>query len=301
MMSGAMKVLRASPARFGACPLATLFAAVFMATALGGCANQGVGIGATNSSGASGAQTGEASRTNASGDLVTASDEPETTRRAKVRFELASAYYGRGQFTVALDEVKLALSADPTLAEGHNLRGLIYSALGDARLAEESFRRALQLSPRDPDTMHNFGWFMCQHQRYPEASALFEQALQVPQYRGVTGTLRAQGVCQARAGAYAEAEKSLTRSYELDPGNPATAVNLSEVLLRTGGYERARFYMHRVNSIPQVSNAQTLWLAARIEARLGNRQGADELGYQLRNRYPASPEARAFEQGLFNE
>ena len=49
------------------------------------------------------------------------------------------------------------------------------------------------------------------------------------------------------------------------------------------------------------ANAQTLWLAARIENRLGNRQAAITLGDQLRARFPQSPEATAYERRQFNE
>ena len=73
--------------------------------------------------------------------------------------------------------------------------------------------------------------------------------------RHLTRTLLAQGVCQARAGQNADAERTLMRAYELDATNPVVAVNLSEVLLRRGEYERARFYVRRVNSLPDVANA----------------------------------------------
>ena len=73
----------------------------------------------------------------------------------------------------------------------------------------------------------------------------------MPQYRDAPRTLLAQGVCQARAGQLAEAEATLTRAYELDPANPVTAINLAEVLYRRGEYERARFYMRRVNAMPR--------------------------------------------------
>ena len=72
-------------------------------------------------------------------DRVTASDEPEAQKRARARMELASAYYSRGQMTTALDQVKLAIAADPLYGEAFNLRGLIYSNLGEKTLAEESF------------------------------------------------------------------------------------------------------------------------------------------------------------------
>jgi type IV pilus assembly protein PilF len=149
--------------------------------------------------------------------------------------------------------------------------------------------------------MHNLGWFLCQQRRFAEGDTMFVQAMAVPQYPGTSRTMLARGVCQARAGQWAEAEATLSRAYELDPGNAATAVNLSEVLLRRGAADRARFYIGRVNAQPGQSNAQTLWLAARAEMQLGNRQGADDFGRQLRERFPESPETLAYLKGQFNE
>jgi len=234
-------------------------------------------------------------------DRVTASDQTEASRRANVRLQLASAYFADGQLTTALDEVKQALVADPKMAEAFNMRGLIYAGLGDNVLAEESFQRALQLSPRDADVMQNYGWYLCMQKRYVEAEAQFEQALAQPQNRDATRTLLAQGVCEARAGQLAQAERTLMRAYALDTSNPAIALNLSEVLFQRGEYERARFYIRRVNAQPQQSTAQTLWLAARIEYRSGNVQVAKEIGQQLVGRYPKSPEASAFQQGKFDD
>jgi type IV pilus assembly protein PilF len=234
-------------------------------------------------------------------DRVTTSDETQEARRARVRLELAAAYFARGQMNVALDEVKLALAADPTLGPAFNLRGLIYSNLGENQLAEDSFRRAMSLNPRDGDTLHNFGWYLCRERRYAEANDLFERAINEPRYREMVRTLLAQGVCQARAGQYPLAERTLTRAYELDAANPATAFNLAEVLLRRGELERARYYIRRVNAQPDFANAESLWLAARIEHRLGNAAGANDFANQLRSRFPQSPEARAFEQRRFDD
>jgi type IV pilus assembly protein PilF len=234
-------------------------------------------------------------------DRVTASDETQDARRARVRLELAAAYFGKGQVNVALDEVKLALAADPNLGPAHNLRGLIYSNLGEPQLAEESYRRALQINPRDGDAMHNYGWHLCRERRYDEASALFTRAMAEPQYRDTTRTLLAQGVCEARAGRLEEAEKSLGRAYELDAGSPAIAINLAEVLLRRGELERARYFVRRVNSVPDFVSAESLWLAARVEQRLGNAVAANEFGAQLRARFPQAAETRAFDRGRFND
>lgn len=243
------------------------------------------------------AQTGGAG----GGDRVTESDQTEADRRAHVRLELASGYYTRGQFETALDEVKLALQAQPSLAEAYNMRGLIYQALGDDRLAEESFRRALELRPNDANAMHNYGWFLCQKQRMPEAFVQFQHAVATPRYPGLARSLMAQGVCQARTGDLAAAERSLARSYELDPSSPVTAFNLADVLYRKGDLERARFYIGRVNAVHDHSSAQTLWLAARIEKKAGNAGALRDLGRQLHARFPSASETRLYEQGRFDD
>jgi type IV pilus assembly protein PilF len=234
-------------------------------------------------------------------DKVTESDEPDGARRARVRLELATAYFGRGQMNVALDEVKLALAADPALGPAFSLRGLIYGSLGDHALAEDSFRRALQLNPRDTDAMQNFGWYLCQRQRYAEADRFFQEVLASPTTEEVSRTLLTQGICQARAGDLEKAEAILKRAYEIDVGNASIAVNLAEVLFRRGDYESARFQMRRINAVREVSNAQTLWLAIRIENKLSNKQGVDTLGKQLRDRFPQSREANALASERFDE
>jgi len=228
-------------------------------------------------------------------------EKADAERRAALRLELASGHFSRGQYNLALEEIKLALQAKPELGAAFSLRGLVYASMGDDALAEDSFNRALQINPRDADAMHNRAWFLCQRGKFAEADRQFEQALAVPQYRDAQRSLMAQGVCLARDGRFDEAERKLSRAYELDPTNPSTALNLSEVLYRRGEYERARFYIRRVNQREDLSNAQSLWLALRIENRMGNRGGVEDFGRQLRNRFPQSPEALAYERGRLDE
>lgn len=234
-------------------------------------------------------------------DVGTATDPTDVEKRAAVRLELAGGYFSRGQFQTALDEIKLALAAKPDMGAAYNMRGLVYAAMGEDRLAEDSFERAMSLNPRDADAMHNRAWFKCQRGQYDDADRLFEQAMATPQYRELARSLMAQGICNARAGRMVPAEQKLLRAYEVDPTNPTTAYNLADVLFRRNELERARFYVRRVNDRDELSNAQTLWLAARIENRAGNRNATEIFGRQLRARFPQSPEAQAYDSGRFNE
>lgn len=235
-----------------------------------------------------------------SNEPVTESDEPEARKRARIRLELASSYFENGQTTVALDEIKQSLVADPSYPSAYVLRGLVYMRLNEAGLAEDSFRRALQLNPRDADALHNYGWFACQQGRHVEAIDFFQRALTSPVYGGQAKTLMAKGICQTRMGQLAEAEGSFARSYELDAANPITGYNLASLLYRRGEYTRAQFYIRRLNN-SELANAETLWLGIKVEHRLRNVEAEQQLAQQLSRRYPKSREWTSYQRGAFDE
>ena len=257
--------------------------AIVIAAAVSGCASR---LGGPSSS--------------AQPEILTESDEPDTRKRARIRLELAVGYFEQGQTTVALDELKQSLVADPNFAEAHNLRGLIYMRLGDPRLAEESFRRALSISPRDPNVLHNFGWMLCQQGRYPESQQALAQAIASPTYGGRAKSWMAQGLCQVRAGQLSAAEQSLQRSYELDAGNPVTGYNLATLLYQRDEFAKAQFYVRRINN-SELANAESLWLGIKVERQMENRDAMQQLVGQLRKRFAQSRELAAFERSAFNE
>jgi type IV pilus assembly protein PilF len=277
-----MRLTEAVRGRFGRWLFCALLALVAL-TGISGCA-----------SGPGGAAGGGGT------DRVTDSDEPEIRKRARMRLELATGYFEQGKTTIALDEVKQALVTDPNFADAYNVRGLIYMRLNDLGLAEESFRRAMALNPRDANVLHNYGWLMCQQARYPEAVTAFTQALANPNYGERAKTWMAQGLCQIKAGKRTDAEFSLGKAFELDAGNPITGYNLANLLYQRGEFSRAQFYIRRLNN-SQLANAETLWLGIKVERRLGNRVAAQQLAGQLRNLYPKSRELDSFERGAFDE
>ena len=255
-----------------------------MLVGLGGCASTTHGGGDTPTS----------------KDMVTESDEPEGRKRARIRMELAIGYFEQGQTSVALDELKQVIASDPGFPDAYNLRGLIYMRLNDMRQAEESFRRAAALNPRDSNVQHNYGWLLCQQGRYDEALRSFDTALASPIYAGRAKTLMAQGVCQARSGRKADAERSLARSYELDAGNPVTGYTLATLLYERGDYPRAQFYIRRMNN-SDLANAETLWLGIKVERRLNDRVAMQQLADVLKKRFPQSREVSAYERGAFDD
>lgn len=231
---------------------------------------------------------------------VTESDEPETTKRARLRVTLASNYFAEGQDKVALDEVKQALVAEPNYAPAYVLRGLIYMRLNDDARAEDSFKRALQINPREPDALHNYGWFLCSKSRYPEALRHFEAALANPIYGGRSKTQMTKGICETRAGQFAAAEASFVHAYELDAANPITGYNLAALLFKRGEYSRAQFYIRRLNN-SELANAESLWLGIKVEQRLNDTVAMAQLAQQLERRFAQSKEWASYQRGAFHE
>lgn len=238
--------------------------------------------------------------TDRNGEPITESDEPEARKRARIRIELAAGYFDQGQTSVALDQIKQALIADPNFGPAHSLRGLVYMRLNDNAMAEESFRRALQINPRDPDALHNYGFFACQQGRHAEGVQMFSRALTSPLYGGQAKTLMMLGTCQLRMGQTAEAEGSFSRAYELDPANPYVAFNLAALEFRRGELTKAQFVIRRLNNSEQ-ANAESLWLGIKIERKMNNTQAAEQLAQQLQRRFPRSKEWSAHQRGAFNE
>lgn len=233
-------------------------------------------------------------------NIVTPSDESEARRRARIRLELATNYFNVDQTSVALDEVKQALAADPTFSDAYNLRGLIYLRLNDFGLAEESFKRSMALRPNDPNLLHNYGWLLCQQRKFDLADQYFARALADRAYTAKPKTLMAQGLCQKEAGKLVEAEQTLFKAYEVDAGNPIVAYHISLLLYARKDFNRAQFYIRRLNN-SEYATAETLWLGIKVENALADALSVRQLGDQLIKRFPDSAQLKSYQRGAFDE
>ena len=183
--------------------------------------------------------------------------------RARMHTDLAGGYYERAQMDIAIDELKLAVAADPGYAPAYNLYGLVYAVLGEDRKAEQSFERALALAPNDSDVHHNWGWYLCQHKREREALAQFEIAVANPLYR-------TPEIALVNAGRY----------------------GIALIAYKEARYDEARKWIRPVMQTT-TPPPEAMYLGLCIERKLGDRQA--ELSYitQLRNRFPDSVETKA--------
>ena len=233
-------------------------------------------------------------------DIATESDISPDQKRALLRLELASGYFGNGQNLVALDEVKQAIALNPNSADAFSLRGLIYTRMGEPEFAEDSFKRALALKANAAPIQHNYGVLLCQQGRFAEAEKMFGSALASPTYAEKVKTWTTQGLCQRKAGALAEGRSSLSRAYALDPSNPTVAYNLALSMAESGEWSRTQFYLARMHAAG-ARTAESVWLAIKAAQRLGDAPDLAQLAAQLRTEFPKSPQAQWYERKAFDE
>lgn len=237
-------------------------------------------------------------------ELKTASDQTTTQKRAQIRLQLAVDYYQAGKYEIALDEVKKAIAADADYADAYGFRALIYTAMGETQLADENYRHALRLAPRNPDLSNNYGLFLCEAGGKPaQAMGYFETALNDRRYASPAKAMVNAGNCSLKMKNVDAAERYLLDALRIDPALPAVNSGLARVYFERRDVQRAGFFINRLTETAKLDtlSPDVLWLAIRVEHVLGNRTLAASLAAQLSKRFPGSPEYAAFERGAFNE
>ncbi len=219
--------------------------------------------------------------------------------RAKAHTDLAAAYYELGNVGVALEEVRIALAADASYAPAYNVQGLVSMDLRDNKAAEASFQTGLKLTPQDPNLNHNYGWFLCQTGREDQSIAWFMNAVRNPLYPSPAKSYAAAGRCLQKRDA-AEAMKFYDRALRLDPNNLPAMLPYAELLYRRGQLRQAKELLGRYNKLVPEPTSESLWLALRIERKLGDRVAETSLATQLRRRYSNSTEFQSLQRGDYD-
>lgn len=230
--------------------------------------------------------------------LVYAAD-PDARARAQAHTELGAAYFSRGQFAVALEELREALKSDKRYAAAYNVLGLVHMELREYPQAEENFRSALGYDENNPDIHNNYGWFLCQRNRIDEAMGHFTKALNNPLYTTPAKSHVNVGLCSLKKNALEDAEDAFLRALKLQSQNPQALYYLGEIAYLRKDYVDAKEYLMRLLQVAP-SAPDVLWLAVRIERALGNKQAEERFGAQLKRSFPDSRETLALRNNQYD-
>ncbi len=228
---------------------------------------------------------------------VTDTTMADARRRAELRTQLASEYYQRGNFVVALDETRQAERSDPSYYQAYNVRALVYMELREDALARQAFEKALSIAPNDPDVMNNFGWFLCLRGESDRGMAFFKRVQADPLYVTPEKALLNAGLCSRINGRNAEAEDFLRRAVVFKPDLAGALYSLAELTFEKGSIKEAENYLNRYMRLGEPT-LSALVLGVKIARAQGDKVAADSMMQQLRRRFPDAPQTRELQQGV---
>jgi len=221
--------------------------------------------------------------------------EPNTDDAADLNYQLGARYYRNGEYDLARDRLLLAVELAPDNAIAWSTLGLAYEALGNVRLAEEAYDKAVRVAPRDFQIQDNYAVFLCRNGRYDDARKYFDKALKAPTNDYAERTFTNAGVCMMQKPDYEQAEKYLRGALERRPNHGEALLQMSVLFYEKSDYLRARAFLQRYLSSGSVSST-VLYHGIRIEQHLGDDAARREYTKQLLKDYPNSPEAQRIRQ-----
>ncbi len=227
-------------------------------------------------------------------DMGGLSQDEKAPSAADVYVKMSIAYLQRGKIDVALAKVKRGLELDPASADANNIIALIYERLGETSLAEQHYKKALDLNSNDPFILNAYGSFLCKQKRYQEANKHFMAALKNALYPTPEVALTNAGICSMRQGNIDQAETYYRQALRVNSKFPTALQQMVKISVEKNNYLSARGYLQRYIEVGQ-HTAETLWLGIRIERELGDLDTLASYELLLRAKFPDSEEMRIFE------
>jgi tetratricopeptide (TPR) repeat protein len=154
---------------------------------------------------------------------------------AMARLNLAIALFYGGKPPEAAVEARAAVASLAASPHAHYVSGLIAKAEDRLDDAAVSFTRVAEIDPQDAGAKINLGQIHLQQRRYPEAVALFKEALAAEPYN-VTAAYSV-ALAMIRAGQAEEGREAMQRFEKLR--DSAYGVTYSQLYLSQGRYGEA--------------------------------------------------------------
>jgi type IV pilus assembly protein PilF len=206
--------------------------------------------------------------------------------------QLGIEYLKQGNLQLAQEKLERARKQNPRDPNVHTGLALLYERLDDQKRAEDHYRQAASLAPRNPDIGNNYAVYLCKRGRHVEGVKRFESVASNPIYRTPEVALTNAGVCYRSAKRLPEAETSFVNALRRRPNYSEAAFQLGDMLLEQGRVPDARkhvdLYLGAFNPTPDL-----LLLGVRLARAAGDRVVEDRYARKLRVEFPNTPQTRA--------
>lgn len=231
---------------------------------------------------------------NGVGDLKSQPQESKQDEKrdaAQIHTQLGAQLMERGELKEADQKLKMAIQFDDNYEPAHTMLAILDERIKQPQLAEQEYRRALAIDPKNGDTNNNLGYFLCHHGRGNEGLQYLQRALADPFYKTPATANSNAGACLMGMGNYASAEPYLRKALQADPNYSDALYQMAQLLYAKNDAFRARGFLQRFEA-QGVARPDALLLGYRIESRLGDADAARNYANRLRDQFPDSEQAQ---------
>jgi len=224
---------------------------------------------------------------------VTGGVEPDADQgdAAELNYQLGARYYRQGSYELARDRLLKSIELSPKNAVAHYTLALTYEALGNQRLATESYEQSVRIAPRDFQVLNAYAVFLCKRRDFDGAKRYFDRAAAIKTNDYAEITLTNAGVCMMQKPDHVAAEDYFRQALELKSTYGEALLQMAVLKHTVGSDMNARAFLQRYLSTNPAS-PDVLYLGVLIEDKLGDDRAKTEYSNQLLRDYPTSPEAR---------
>lgn len=230
-------------------------------------------------------------------DIPVAERNVDKVAAARERMQLGLTYLRRGNAEQAKFNLDKAAEYAPQLSEVHIALAYYYQTVGDLVRTEDAYRDAISASDASGDARNNFGVFLCQQEKYPQAEKMFLAAIETPKYTRTASSYENLGVCSRKSGELDKARKYFNMALKYDPRRANTLMGLAELTRDQGDLVGARQIMARYHQVVGES-PESLAFAIKIEQEIGDTTAMKDLGIRLIAKFPSSSQAKEYRANL---
>lgn len=212
---------------------------------------------------------------------------------AKSRLTLAYKYIeieDYQQAKINLDRAAVYTPEDPAV---HLALAYYYQKVKETKKAESAYRRAARLAPSDGDIKNNYGAFLCDEKRFPEAEKQFLAAVESPGYIKIADSYENAGRCAFESGQKELALTYFQSSLAHSPHNYNLLLNLAELNYEMEDFTQAKKYLTKYE-IMQDATPRSLWLAFKVANKLDKLAEAEKYSSQLLVTFPEAAETQKY-------
>lgn len=202
----------------------------------------------------------------------------------------AGIYLKRGQLQYVKEKVDKAMALEPDNADVNNMMALYQWRIKQNDEADKYFRKSISADPNNPESLNNYGVFLCENGKVEKAIKYYDRAVAVPVYPARVQAYTNAAKCLISIDDSARAEIYYAKALLENPYFPPAALGLAKIEAKDGRLVEARKHIKNY-FFKGPKTPESLYLALRIEESLGHRKQASRYALELMSKFPQSQEA----------